>query len=406
DDHRPSGADLPRLLQDLRAGRAPGTDRWRRERERLTSLAQQAVASRRPAAASTAPISAPSAAEQAGAVLALARPERIARRTGEGSRSYLLASGTRAALPEGSGLLGAPWLAVWEVQRAQGRAADGTGAVVRAAAPLDEQDALLAGEGLLREERTASLEGSTVRARRRRALRAIELSSTPVAAGAEEAGRAAGAGASGAGGAVARHGRGLAAGGPRDLAGPAALPPHHPPGPDRRAGRAAAAAAVAGGGGAGPAGAAAARGPLGEHRPDRLPRPGGGGRPARGGGEAAGAVRPRGDTAPGARPGPGAVPSAVPGPSAARGHRRSALVLGRALPGGAQGDARPVPQASLARGSVDRAGHGPHHTARRPLSPGRSGPRPGAPQRALLSRRRRRRRPLRWSRSSPRSCRP
>src|SRR5699024_12381687 len=73
DDHRPSGADLPRLLQDLRAGRAPGTDRWRRERERLTSLAQQAVASRRPAAASAAPISAPSAAEQAGAVLALDR---------------------------------------------------------------------------------------------------------------------------------------------------------------------------------------------------------------------------------------------------------------------------------------------------------------------------------------------
>ena len=187
DDHRPSGADLPRLLQDLRAGRAPGTDRWRRERERLTSLAQQAVASRRPAAASAAPISAPSAAEQAGAVLALARPERIARRTGEGSRSYLLACGTRAALPEGSGLLGTPWLAVWEVQRAQGRAADGTGAVVRAAAPLDEQDALLAGEGLLREERTASLEGSTVRARKRRVLGAIELSSTPVAASAEDA---------------------------------------------------------------------------------------------------------------------------------------------------------------------------------------------------------------------------
>src|SRR5699024_12054508 len=137
------------------------------------------VAPRRPAAASTAPISAPSAAEQAGAVLALARPERIARRTGEGSRSYLLASGTRAALPEGSGLLGAQWLAVWEVQRAEGRAADGTGAVIRAAAPLTEDEALDLGAGLLVEERTARLENGTVRARRRRALGAIELSSTP-----------------------------------------------------------------------------------------------------------------------------------------------------------------------------------------------------------------------------------
>src|SRR5699024_873098 len=80
----------------------------------------------------------PDAAHTAGAVLALARPERIARRTGEGSRSYLLASGTRAALPEGSSLLSAPWLVVWEVQRAAGRAADGTGAVIRAAAPLTE----------------------------------------------------------------------------------------------------------------------------------------------------------------------------------------------------------------------------------------------------------------------------
>jgi len=166
DDHRPAGADLPRLLAELRAGRAPGAERWRRERDRLARLA--------PAAGE--------ASASPGAVLALARPERIARRTAEGSRSYLLASGTRAALPEGSGLLGAPWLAVWEVQRAEGRAADGTGAVIRAAAPLTEAEALERGAGLLVEERTAVLEDGAVRARRRRALGAIELSSTPVAA--------------------------------------------------------------------------------------------------------------------------------------------------------------------------------------------------------------------------------
>lgn len=180
DDHRPLGADLPRLLQDLRAGRAPGAERWRRERERLTRIGEEAGTGRSSAITATSP------AEQAGAVLALARPERIARRTGEGSRSYLLASGTRAALPEGSGLLGAPWIAVWEVQRASGRAADGTGAVIRAAAPLGEEDALRIGAGLLVRERTAVLEDGAVRARQRRVLGAIELASTPVAATASD----------------------------------------------------------------------------------------------------------------------------------------------------------------------------------------------------------------------------
>ncbi|AXK46948.1 ATP-dependent helicase HrpB [Brachybacterium saurashtrense] len=187
DDHRPAGADLPRLLADLRAGRAPGAERWRAERDRLARLAADDPAEGDPGEGPPAAIAARTNAEQAGAVLALARPERIARSTGAGERSVLLASGTRAALPEGSGLLGAQWLAVWEVQRAEGRAADGTGAVVRAAAPLTEADALALGAGLLREERTAALVDGTVRARRRRALGAIELTSTPVAATAEDA---------------------------------------------------------------------------------------------------------------------------------------------------------------------------------------------------------------------------
>src|SRR5699024_12440893 len=71
---------------------------------------------------------------------------------------------------------------VWEVQRAEGRAADGTGAVIRAAAPLTEAAALLLGAGLLSAGRTAVLEDGTVRAPERRALGAIELSSTPVRA--------------------------------------------------------------------------------------------------------------------------------------------------------------------------------------------------------------------------------
>ncbi|ATG56013.1 ATP-dependent helicase HrpB [Brachybacterium ginsengisoli] len=198
DDHRPAGADLPRLLADLRAGRAPGAERWRRERDRLTRIARDAPIDRsgtrsgaaRSAAARSSIDRSPidrspessDPAHQAGTVLALARPERIARRTATGSRSYLLASGTRAALPEGSALATSPWLVVWEVQRAEGRAADGTGAVIRAAAPLTETDALHLGAGLLVQERTAVLDGTAVRARERRALGAIELSSTPVAA--------------------------------------------------------------------------------------------------------------------------------------------------------------------------------------------------------------------------------
>ena len=44
------------------------------------------------------------------------------------------------------------------MQRAEGRAADGTGAVVRAAAALTEDAALAAGAGLLRTERIARLQ--------------------------------------------------------------------------------------------------------------------------------------------------------------------------------------------------------------------------------------------------------
>lgn len=188
-DHRPVGADLPRLLRDLRAGRAPSSAAWRREVERLERLVR---GERRDAPPSAPPsLTAGGEEERVGAVLALGRPERIARRVDDGPRgehrSYLLASGTRAALPAESTLRGAPWLAVWEVQRAEGRAADGTGAVIRAAAPLTEADALTIGAGLLVRDRDARLEDGAVRVRERRRLGAIELSSTPVAATAEDA---------------------------------------------------------------------------------------------------------------------------------------------------------------------------------------------------------------------------
>lgn len=116
-------------------------------------------------------------------VAALAWPERIAKRVG--SQTYLLASGTRAGVPQGSGLAGHVWLAISEVTRAGGRAAAGTGAVIRAAAPLSEEAALDLGGDLLVEETRAEFVGGKVRARKVRALGAIELASTPVRADAE-----------------------------------------------------------------------------------------------------------------------------------------------------------------------------------------------------------------------------
>ena len=163
DDHRAEVADLAALLRALGNGRAPGADRWRRETARLERLTDA------------------SGTADPGIVVATARPDRIARRTGAHARTYLLASGTRAALPEGSPLIAHEWLAVWEVQRAEGRAADGTGAVIRLTAPLSEADALRIGAPMLTSERRASVDGTRVTAREERRLGAITLASTPTA---------------------------------------------------------------------------------------------------------------------------------------------------------------------------------------------------------------------------------
>ncbi|MBX4293398.1 hypothetical protein K4G99_21180, partial [Mycobacterium tuberculosis] len=78
-----------------------------------------------------------------GVVGGLARPEWIARRGDAHGDQWLLACGTRAGLEAGSPLRHHEWLAVAELTRAAGRAAAGTGAVIRAAAPLDLQHAQL-----------------------------------------------------------------------------------------------------------------------------------------------------------------------------------------------------------------------------------------------------------------------
>ena len=171
DDFREPNADLGALLRGLRTGRAPGADRWRRETRRLTALIGNA-----PATGGT------PALDDVGVVTALARPEWLARRTAEHSRSYLLASGTRAALPEGSPLLASEWLAVREVQRAAGRAADGTGAVIRLAAAISAAEALRIGAALRTSSRAATVTDGRVRVREEHRLGAILLASQPAQA--------------------------------------------------------------------------------------------------------------------------------------------------------------------------------------------------------------------------------
>lgn len=168
DDFRAPDADLARLLRELRTGRAPGVERWRRETRRLARLASEGL----PGSTADTDLS-------DGGIVALARPEWIGKRASAHSRSYLLASGTRAALPEGSPLRATEWLAVREVQRAEGRAADGTGAVIRLAAALSEEEAFRIGGTLRHRERSARIVEGRVRVREEERFGEILLDSRP-----------------------------------------------------------------------------------------------------------------------------------------------------------------------------------------------------------------------------------
>jgi ATP-dependent helicase HrpB len=176
-DHRAPGADLPRLLSQLRGDSGPAGQRWAEETTRLRTLAQEAAKSI-PAPGLTAGAAGTAAV---GAVVALAFPDRVARLVpGDGPARYLLSSGTRAGLPAGSTLSGYEWLAVAEVSRAEGRDAAGTGAVIRAAAPLSADIAEAAASGILSETVEAQFVQGRVTARQVRRLGAIVLADTPV----------------------------------------------------------------------------------------------------------------------------------------------------------------------------------------------------------------------------------
>ena len=172
EDVRAPGGDLVAALRSLRADQRAGS--WRQQVKRLEEVvAKQGDRSGTPdhARALTDDVA-------VGLVVALAHPDRIARKR-SGTSSYLMASGTGAALdPRDPGpLAGLEWLAVGDAQRRPGDRE----ARIRAAAPLTEDLALEAAGSLWTEVDEVTWTSGRVLARRRTLLGAIELSSTPLA---------------------------------------------------------------------------------------------------------------------------------------------------------------------------------------------------------------------------------
>lgn len=159
DDSLAPGVDAAAALRTLRAERPP---RWTKEVQRLTELVAAGVAGAG---------SAGQPADVAALMIALAHPERLARRRANGS-SYLMAGGTAVTLPPGSGLGAAEWLAVAVADRDPGRA-EGR---IRLAAIADEELAREAAPGLVTRADEVQWESGDVVARRVERLGAIVLS--------------------------------------------------------------------------------------------------------------------------------------------------------------------------------------------------------------------------------------
>ncbi len=167
DDTLTTGTEVDVELRRLRDGSAPGSGRWRTEANRL----------RRLCADDTSPATT-SAHEGAALVVALAHPERLARRRGPGSPLYLMAGGTAVELPPASPLAAQEWLAVAVAERTPG-AQNGR---VRLAAAADQNLAETAAPALLARADEVRWERGDVVARRVRRLGAIVLEERPLAA--------------------------------------------------------------------------------------------------------------------------------------------------------------------------------------------------------------------------------
>ncbi|MBB5957401.1 ATP-dependent helicase HrpB [Saccharothrix tamanrassetensis] len=108
-------------------------------------------------------------------VVALAYPERLARRRSPGSPNYLMAGGTAAELPPGSGLGDSEWLAVAIADREPGRSQGR----IRLAARASEDLARQAAPALLAEQDDIRWDGDVVTERLLK-LGAITLSAKPL----------------------------------------------------------------------------------------------------------------------------------------------------------------------------------------------------------------------------------
>ncbi|TVT27948.1 ATP-dependent helicase HrpB, partial [Amycolatopsis rhizosphaerae] len=156
-----TGSTLTDVEAELRRLSATGDQRWRTEVRRLARLVRGGPDRPDPAL-----------------VVALAYPERLARRREKGSPVYLMASGTAAELPAGSGLGDVEWLAVAEATRDPGRAHG----VIRLAARADAELAARAAPNLLSEVEEVAWSGGDVLARSVRRLGAITLGQRPLPA--------------------------------------------------------------------------------------------------------------------------------------------------------------------------------------------------------------------------------
>ncbi|MFK4104810.1 ATP-dependent helicase HrpB [Streptomyces sp. NPDC019531] len=167
---REYGDDLVGALRTARRGSDAYAGRWRAEVRRLRAAATESThppAPRGPRSADTGEDGV------VGLVAALAFPERVAKADGG---SYLMASGTRAELPTGSPLRGAPWIAVAVADRPVGKGH----ARVQLAAVIDEDTARSAAASLYSELQEVHWADGDVVARRVERLGAIELTARPL----------------------------------------------------------------------------------------------------------------------------------------------------------------------------------------------------------------------------------
>ena len=183
EDIRVRDADAASALVALRGARTPEARRWAAEAKRLRRFIPE-----RPGGAEPRPRAGVSS-DDVGVVIALAFPGRIAKRVERSATgaTFLLASGTRAGIT--GPLAAADWLAVADVARAQARAAAGTGAVIRSAASITEDQAEQAAAHLRTDRVEATFADGRVVARRERRIGAIVRASTPVRARADQGGR-------------------------------------------------------------------------------------------------------------------------------------------------------------------------------------------------------------------------